>query len=120
RIYVPQVRKTTRGESTDQVQRRARYVVGLNHAVWIGAARFRGEFELVNGIAAVARQGDAIDSFLIGRAWFSELPSHAAHSDDGHRAAIRQHDCHLQDCLYSRGNPISGGVSKDFGAVAAL
>src|SRR5690625_1088181 len=30
RIYVPQVRKTTRGESTDQVQRRARYVVSLN------------------------------------------------------------------------------------------
>ena len=75
-------------EGAQQVQRRRRLAIGLELALRIGHARFGGEVDVVDDVAAIARQLDAVR--LLGRrgARLGELAGDAA--DLHHRRRRRR------------------------------
>ena len=76
------------GKGTDQVQGRRRLPIGFDLAARIGRAGRRRKFDVVDDVAAIARQFDPV--LLFGRtgARLGELPGDAADLDD--RARPRQ------------------------------
>ena len=83
-MHLMQVCKPSLREGTQQVQRRGCLVVGLNHPSRIRLTGFGQELDIVDDIAAVARQFDI--ALFLGRlrTRLRELASHA--TDLHHRA----------------------------------
>ena len=108
------------GEGADQVERRRRLVVGADHPLRVGDARFRREVHAVDHVAAVGRQGDAVDRLGVGGARLGELAGQPADLDHRHRRAEGQHHRHLQQHAEHVADVVGMKLGEALGAVAAL
>ena len=80
----------------------------------------RGERDVVDDIAAVARQLDVAELFGRRRARFGKLSGDAADLDHRHRAGIGQHHRHLQQHAEEIADVVGAVLGKALGAIAAL
>ena len=108
------------GEGAQQIERRRRLPIGLDLPPRIGDARFRRERDVVDDVAAIARQFDAVDLLDRRGARLGELPGDAADLHHRHGAGIGQHDRHLQEDAEEIADVVGAVLGEAFGAVAAL
>ena len=107
-------------ERAQQVERRRRLPVGHQLPLRIGHARLGGEGDVVDDVAAIARQLDAVDLLGRRRARLGELPGDAADLHHRQRAGIGQHHRHLQEHAEEVADVVGAVLGKALGAVAAL
>ena len=119
-MHAAEIGKAAGGEGAQQVQRRRRLPVRHQLALRIGHARFGGEGDVVDDVAAVARQLDAADLFHRRGARFGELSGDAADLHHRQRAGIGQHDRHLQQHAEEIADVVGAVFGEAFGAIAAL
>jgi hypothetical protein len=107
-------------ERAQQVERRRRLAIGHQLALRIGRARLFREGDVVDDVAAIARQFDAVD--LLGRrgARLGELAGDAADLHHRHRAGIGQHHSHLQQHPEEIADVVGAVLGETLGAIAAL
>ncbi len=119
-VYLVQVGKPALGKRAQQIQGGSGLMVGLQQAVRVRHTAFFVEADAVDDVATVGGQGDAVDGFIVGRAWLGELAGHA--SDLDHRATGGEghHNRHLQQHLEGVADFCGGEFGKALGAVAAL
>ena len=108
------------GKGADEVQGRRRLPIGLDLAARIGRAGRRRKFDVVDDVAAIARQFDAI--LLFGRtgARLGELPGDAADLDDRQGRGKGDHHRHLQEDAEEVADIVGRMFGEGFGAIAAL
>ena len=107
-------------EGAQQVQRRRRLPIGLDLPARIGNARFRGELDAVDDVAAIARQFDAVPLLGRRRARLGELAGDAADLHHRRAAGKGQHHRHLQEDAEEVADVVRAMFGEAFGAVAAL
>ena len=78
------------------------------------------ERDIVDDIAAIARQLDAVDLFGRRRARLGELSGDAADLHHRQRAGIGQHHRHLQQHAEEIADVVGAMFGEAFGAIAAL
>jgi hypothetical protein len=119
-MHLMQVGKTALGEGAQQVQGGGGLVIGLQQTIRVRHAALFVETDAVDDVAAIGRQGDAIDGFVVGGARLGELPGHAPDLD--HRATGGEgHDNrHLQQHLEGVADFRGGKLEEALGAVATL
>ena len=111
---------TALGESAQKIERRRRLAIRHQHPLRIGGARLRRERDVVDDVAAVARQFDAVDFLGRRRARFCELSGDAADLHHRHRAGIGQHHRHLQQHAEEIADIVGAMLGEALGAIAAL
>ena len=119
-MHAAEIGKAAGRERAQQVQRRGRLPVRHQLALRIGNPRFRREGDVVDDVAAVARQLDAVDLFRVRRTRLCKLPGDAADLHDRQRAGIGQHDSHLQQHAEEVADVVGAMLGKALGAIAAL
>ena len=119
-MHAAEIGKTAGGERAQQIERRRRLPVRHQLALWIRDTRLRGEGDVVDDVAPIARQLDTVDLLGIRRARFGELAGDAADLHHRQRAGIGQHDGHLQQHTEEVANIVGAVLGKALGAVAAL
>jgi hypothetical protein len=87
-VHAAEIGEAAGRKRTQQVQRRRRLAIRHQLALRIGGARLRGERDIVDDIAAVARQLDAAKLFGRRRARFGKLSGDAADLNHRHRTGI--------------------------------
>ena len=78
------------------------------------------ERDVVDDVAAIARQFDAVDLLGRRRARLGELPGDAADLHHRQRAGIGQHHRHLQQHAEEIADVVGAVLGKALGAIAAL
>ena len=119
-VRVLEVRVAAGGEGAKKVQRRGRLAVGLELATRVGLARLGRELDVVDDVAAVARQRFPADLFEIRRAGFGELAGDAADLDDRRARREGHHHRHLQEDAEEVADVVGGMLGEALGAVPAL
>ena len=109
-----------RGEGPDEVQRCRRLPIGIELALRIGRAGTGRELDIVDDIAAIARELDAADLFQRSRPGLGELPGDAPDLHHRRGGGERHHDRHLQEDAKEIANVVGGVLGETLGAVAAL
>ena len=107
-------------KGAEQVQRGGGLVIGLHHALRIGRAASGVERDVVDDVAAIGGELDAIDRFGVGTARFGELAGHAA---EFYRRQLRregQNDGHLEQDAEGIADIVRVEFGERFGAIAAL
>ncbi|MNX99793.1 hypothetical protein D3C86_1322600 [compost metagenome] len=110
----------THRESAQQVQRRRRLAVGVELTLRVRNTRSLVEFDAVDDVATVGRQGNAVLHFHVGRARLGELASNASYLHDRQLRAIGQHDGHLQESAEEVADIVRAMLKEAFSAIAAL
>ena len=98
----------------------ADWLIALHHALRVGRAAFGGEGDVVDVVAAIGGQLDAVDRLGIGAARLGELARHAADLHHRQLRRIGQHDRHLQDDAERVADVVGVEFGEAFGAIAAL
>ena len=108
------------GESAQQIERRRRLAIGLDLTARIGTPRLLGEGDVVDDVAAIARQFLAVA--LLGRrgARLGELAGDAADLHHRRGAGIGEHDRHLQKDAEEIADIVGAVLGEAFRAIAAL
>ena len=119
-MHAAEIGKAAGRERAEQIERRRRLAVGHQLALRIGDARLRREGDVVDDVAAVARQLDAVDLLGVRRARFCKLPGDAADLHHRQRAGIGQDDGHLQQHAEKVADVVGAMLGKALGAIAAL
>ena len=119
-MHAAEIGKAAGRERAQQVQRRRRLPVRHQLALRIGDARFRREGDVVDDVAAVARQLDAVDLLGLRRARLGELSGDAADLHHRQRAGIGQDHRHLQQHAEEIADVVGAMLGKALGAIAAL
>src|SRR3546814_16362793 len=78
------------------------------------------ESDVVDDVAAIARQFLAADLFRCGGARLRELPGHTTHLHDGKLRRIGQHHRHLKDDAKRVADVVGMELREGYGAIAAL
>ena len=125
KILVPgmdavQIGITALGKGSQQIQRRGRLAVCLDHPLRVGLARRFVEIEAVNNVAAVGGQSDAVAGLGVGRTRLSELSGEPTELDHRAAGAKGKHDRHLQQHLEHVADVVGVKFGEALGAVAAL
>ncbi len=107
-------------EGAQQIERRRRLPEGFDLAARIGPARVFGEGDVVDDVAAIARQLLAVA--LLGRrgARLGELAGDAADFHHRRGGGISQHHRHLQEHAEEVADVVRSMLGEAFRAVAAL
>ena len=124
-VLVPQVHRAQVGvaagrERAHQVERRRGRVVGAQQPARVGRTGVERAGQVVDGVAAVGRQLDAVDLLDAARAGLGVLPGDAADLDHRHARAVGQDRRHLQQRLDLVADLVVGRRDERLGAVAAL
>ncbi len=119
-MHVVDRRITALGEGAQQIKRRRRLAIRHQLPVRIGHARFRREGDIVDDVAAIARQLDAIDLFGSGRTRLGELAGDAADLHHRQGAGIGQDHRHLQKHAEEIADVVGAMLGEALGAIAAL
>ena len=98
-VHLVQISEAALRERADEVQRRSRLVIALQHPLGIGTAGFRSRRVAVDHVPAEGRDLLVPDPFGRGRARLHELAGDAADLDDGEGGAVREHGRHLEHDL---------------------
>ena len=119
-MHMMQIRVSTLGEGAQQVQRRRRLRVGTKHPFGIRHARFRGELDIVDDVAAVGRQLRAVTFFRRFGARFRELAREPPHLYDRTGGAESKYDRHLQQHSKRIANIVRMKLGEALGTVPTL
>ena len=119
-VGVLQIGVAASGEGPKQVQRRGRLAIGLELAARIGLARFGGEVDVVDDVAAVGGQRHSVDGLEVGGARLGELAGDPADLDDRRARREGHHHRHLQKDTEEVADVVGGMLAKALGAVPAL
>ena len=107
-------------EGAQQIERRRRLPVGHQHALRVRRARFLGELDAVDDVAAIARQLLAVLHLGRRRTRLGELPGDAAELHHRRAAGIGQNHGHLQQHAEEIADGVGAMLGKALGAIAAL
>ena len=107
-------------ERTQQVERRRGLVVAAHHPLGVGATGPGLEFEVVDDVAEVRRQLDAVSPLDRCRARLGELSRDAADLQGRHAGAVGEHERHLEDHLQLVADAVGREVGERLGAVACV
>ena len=108
------------GEGAQEVQCRGGLAIGLELPARLRLARFRGELDVVDDVAAIGRQRDAVDRLRAARPGLGELAGDPADLDD-RRGGGKGHDHgHLQEDAEEIADVVGRMLGEALGAVAAL
>ena len=119
-MTLPQVGISAARERAQQVERGGCLGIGADHALRIVAARLGVEFDPVDVIAEVARQGDRTLGLRIRAARLGELARHAANLHHRPLAGESHDDRHLQQHAERVADVVRVELGKAFRAVPAL
>ena len=119
-MHLMHVRKTAGRERAQEVQRRRRLRVCLQHLCRIGNARLWCEIQIIDDVATVAGKLHAIHGFGGCGTRLGELARHAANFDHRHLGAKSQNHCHLQHDFERVADRVGAELVKRLGAVSAL
>ena len=108
------------GERAQKIQRRRRLAVRHQLPLRIGNARFCGEGNVIDDVAAIARQLDAVDLLGRRRARLGELAGDAADLHHRQRAGVSQNHRHLQKHAEEIADVVGAVLGEALGAIAAL
>ena len=96
-VGVLQIGVAAGGEGAQQVQRRRRLAIGLDLAARIGLTRLARKLNVIDDVAAITRQRDAVDRLDVRGAGLGELAGDAADLDDGRGGGEGHDHRHLQE-----------------------
>ena len=113
-----QIRVPSHGEGADEVEGGAGTQVGVEHASRIRDASGGREGVIVDGVAPVGGQGDAIARLGVGTAGLGVLPGYPPYLDHRCGSPIGEDRSHLQDGLKLETDVIGRVVGEGFRAVA--
>ena len=119
-MHILEIGVTASRERPEQVQSRRRLAVGFELAPRIGLARLRGEFDVVDDIAAIGGQRDAIDGLGVRGAGLGELSRDATDLDDRGSGRERHDHRHLQEDPEEIADIVGRMLAEALGAIAAL
>jgi len=119
-MHLVQIGKTALSEGAQQVQGGGGLVIGLQQTIRVRHAALLVETDAVDDIAAIGRQGDAINGFVIGGARFGELAGHAPDLDHRATGGKGHDDRHLQQNLEGVADFRGGKLEETLGAIATL
>ena len=119
-VSVLQIGVAAGGEGAQQVQRRRRLAIGLDLAARVGLARLGRELDVVDDVAAIARQRHAVDRLEIRGAGLGELACDPADLDDGRGGRKRHDHRHLQEDAEEVADIVGRMLFEALGAIAAL
>jgi hypothetical protein len=108
------------GEGAQKVERRRGLSIGVQLPARIGLARRGREVDVVDDVAAIGRQGDAVDRLGIGRAGLRELASDPSNLHDGRRGGEGHDHRHLQENSEEIADVVGGMFAEALGAISAL
>ena len=108
------------GEGAQKIQRRRRLAIGFQLPARIGLARCGRELDVVDDVAAIGRQGDAIDRLVVGRAGLRELAGDTSDLHDRRRGGEGHHHRHLQEHPEEIADVVGRMFAEALGAIAAL
>ena len=108
------------GEGAQKVERRRGLAIGLELPARIGLARGGRELDVVDDVAAIGRQGDAVDRLEVGRARLGELAGDAADLHDRRGGGEGHHHRHLQEHAEEIADVVGRMFAEALGAIAAL
>src|SRR5215471_11330227 len=103
-----------------QVEGRRRLPISFELTPRVRRARAWREFDVIDNIAAIARQFDAIAGLRGRGAWLCELASDAAKFHDRQAARIGEHHRHLQEQTEEIADIVRAVFGETLGAIAAL
>ncbi len=119
-VGVLQIGVTAGGEGAQEVQRRRRLAVGLELTARVGLARLGRELDVVDDVAAIVRQRNAVDRLDARGAGLGELACDTADLDD-RRGGRKCHDHrHLQKDAKKVADVVGRVLAEALGAVSAL
>ena len=119
-MHLAQIGKPTLGESTKQVQRRHRLVVGLKQARGVRRPIGSGEHLGVNDVAPERVEHQAVALLGSARSRLCELPCDPADLDHRDARGVGQGDSHLQNDFELVPDLVGGGVVEGLRTVAGL
>ena len=108
------------GEGAQQVERRRGLAVGLDLPARIGLARGGRELDVVDDVAAISRQGHAVDRLGVGGARLGELASDPPDLHDGRSGGEGHHHRHLKEDPEEIADVVGRMFAEALGAIAAL
>ena len=110
----------TAGKGAQQVERRRRLAISEQQPLRVGVAGLGGEGDVVDDVAAIGRQRDAVDGLCVGGARLGELAGDASHLDHRLGRAVGQDDRHLQEDTEEIADVVGAVLGKALGAIAPL
>ena len=115
-----EVGKPALDQATGEVQRHCRPFVASQQQLRIGCAVLERKGGAVDQIATIARQGDAVAGFELGRAGFGVLAGKTPHPRHPPLHSVGEHNAHLQQNLEIGGDRVAATVAEALGTVAPL
>ena len=119
-MHLGEVGEAALGERAQQVQRRRRLVVALQHAGRVEGTRGGVRLVAVHHVTAEAGQLDSVHQLGRRRPRLHELAGDPAQLDHRQHRAVREHGRHLQDHLQLLADADGREVVERLGAVARL
>ena len=108
------------GERPEQVEGRCGLAIGFQLPARIGFARLRRELDVVDDVAAISRQRDAVDGLEVRRARLGELAGDPPDLDDRRGGGERHHHRHLQEHPEEIADIVGRMLAEALGAIPAL
>jgi hypothetical protein len=119
-VHLVEVGEAALRERADEVERRRRLVIAVEHPLRVGDARLGSRGVVVNHVTAERRDLLSPDQLRGLRPGLDELPRDPADLHDRQRGAVRQHGRHLQEDLQLLADRDRGEVVERLGAIARL
>ena len=108
------------GEGAQKVERRRGLAIGVQLPARVGLARRGRELDVVDDVAAISRQGDAVDRLQVGGARLRELASDASDLHNRRSGGERHDHRHLQEHPEEIADVVGRMLAETLGAIAAL
>ena len=119
-MHAAEIGEATGGECAQQVERGRRLPVRHQLALRIGRTRLRGERDVIDDVAAIARQFDAVDLLHRRGARLGELAGNAADLHHRQCTGIGQHHRHLEQDPEKIPDVVGAVLGEAFGTVTTL
>ncbi len=108
------------GEGAQKVERRRRLPIRFQLPARIGLARLRTELDVVDDVAAIGRERDAVDRLGIGGAGLGELARDPSDLHDGGSRGEGHDHRHLQEHPEEVADVVGRMFAEALGAISAL
>ena len=119
-MNVLEIGVTAGGEGAQKVERRRGLAIGFQLPARVRLARRGREVDVVDDVAAIGRQGDAVDRLEVGRAGLCELAGDASDLHDRRRGGEGHDHRHLQEHPEEIADVVGRMFAEALGAIAAL
>ncbi len=119
-VQAAQIGIAALGERAQQVERGGGLSIRFDLPARIGPPRAVGELDVIDDVAAIARQLLAVARLARRRARLGELPRDTAHFHHRRSGRIGQHHRHLQEDAEKIADVVGAVLGETLGAVPAL